>query len=174
MGIPAYAGIGSRTTPQAAVLHMRVAAAMLAATHTLRSGHADGADQAFEEGCDFAGGAKEIWLPWANYNGAKFGFLPTALHMQVAGDYHPAWRACSLGAKRLHARNTPIILGTDVDAPVAFVLCWTEGGLGSGGTGQGLRIARANKIPIFDFGVYGESVWPSELDAFLRRVGVGL
>ena len=48
------------------------------------------------------------------------------------------------------ARNGQQILGRELDQPVAFGLCWTPGGLGLGGTGQTLRIAKARQIPFLD------------------------
>jgi hypothetical protein len=33
-----------------------------------------------------------------------------------------------------------------------MVICWTSRGLGGGGTGQAIRIAKAHKIPVFDLG----------------------
>jgi cell division GTPase FtsZ len=54
--------------------------------------------------------------------------------------------------RKLHARNAMIVLGKNLDDPVDFIICWTPGGTGSGGTGQALRIARAYGIPVYDLG----------------------
>ena len=39
-----------------------------------------------------------------------------------------------------------------MNTPSDFVICWTKGGKGQGGTGQALRLARDYNIPIFDCG----------------------
>lgn len=135
-----YAGIGSRKTPSDILEAMRDVAHHLAAEGwTLRSGGARGADTAFEQGAQ----RKEIFRP--------SGHIPQAAIDTVA-EYHPAPHRLSSYVIRLHARNAQIILGENLDSPVAFVLCWTPQGSGSGGTGQGLRIARAHDIPVFDLG----------------------
>jgi hypothetical protein len=68
-----------------------------------------------------------------------------------AARFHPAWDKCSPYAKRLHARNSAIMLGHDLGTPVNFVLCWTKDGGATGGTGQALRIAAALGIPVFNW-----------------------
>ena len=45
-----------------------------------------------------------------------------------------------------------ILLGADGKAPVQFVICWTLRAMGSGGTGQGIRIARGYGIRVYDLG----------------------
>ena len=50
------------------------------------------------------------------------------------------------------ARNSYQVLGRNLDDPVEFVICWTPGGSGSGGTGQAIRIAKDYQIPVFDLG----------------------
>lgn len=56
-----YAGIGSRSTPDDVIDKMHVLGEHFAHKGwLLRSGAADGADSAFEHGCDNGGGEKEI------------------------------------------------------------------------------------------------------------------
>lgn len=139
-----YAGIGSRNTPPSILILMSKWAAYLAqSNYTLRSGGAFGADCAFENGCDAAKGRKHIFTAFQ----AKYRPEWRA----HAAQFHPAWRELTAGAQLLHARNSPIVLGGDLNEPVDFVLCWTPGGLTKGGTGQALRIADTAKIPIFNF-----------------------
>ena len=146
-----YAGIGSRETPSTILALMtRIAHRLRLRGYILRSGGADGADSAFEAG---AGTAKEIYLPWRGFNGNRSPLhSPSPAAMQMAAQFHPAWERCSPGARKLHARNCYQMLGTDLRTPVDFVVCWTPGATGSGGTGQALRIARAHDIPVFDLG----------------------
>ena len=147
-----YAGIGSRETPPEVLSEMRWLAAKLAAHDwTLRSGAAQGADAAFESG---AGEKKEIYLPWRGFNGSRSSLHnPTPAAMELAAKVHPAWERCSQGARKLHARNCHQVLGLALMPPVKFVACWTVDGLGGGGTGQALRIARHENIPIYDLGL---------------------
>lgn len=65
-----YTGVGSRETPND-VMKVMYKFAQKMALHgaVLRSGGADGADTAFEWGCDKKQGMKEIYLPWNGFNG---------------------------------------------------------------------------------------------------------
>jgi len=116
----------------------------------LRSGGADGADSAFES----CAGMANIFLPWSGFNGHKTGFVVGASTRlaTIAADYHPAWSKLSEGAKRLHTRNVAQVLGANPpdSAESSFVLCWTPGAKGGGGTGQAIRIAKAYSIPVYD------------------------
>jgi hypothetical protein len=150
----AYAGIGSRETPENILALMRGTALMLYERgYILRSGGADGADQAFEYGTPGMA-LMEIFLPWNGFNGKTDTMRLTehelAVARSLAEKYHPNWSACSEGAKKLHTRNVMQILGRDCHTPCEFVVCWTKDGKASGGTGQALRIAQDRKIPIYN------------------------
>jgi hypothetical protein len=62
--------------------------------------------------------------------------------------FHPGWDKLSKGAKMLQARNSHQILGPTLeqDDAVEFVLCWTPGAKGGGGTGQATRIAHVGSL----------------------------
>lgn len=136
-----YAGVGSQETPTSHLVEMFNIAYRLASNgFTLRSGGAKGADEAFEKGCDLIKGEKEIFRP----------SFATQQMIEHASIFHPAWGKLTDYQRRLMGRNSAIILGQDLNDPVDFVVCWTVGGLASGGTGQGLRIAKAYKIPVFN------------------------
>lgn len=146
-----YTGVGSRETPMNIRGLMTSVALYLSETHRLRSGAADGADTSFERG---AGGNADIYLPWKHFNGHHSRLCtvgPEAL--ELAARFHPAWQHCRPPARNLHARNGYQVLGSDLATPSRFLLCWTSGGTGSGGTGQAIRIARAHDIPVFDMGL---------------------
>ncbi len=157
-----YTGIGSRQTPDSILNTMyRIGQIQAARGYILRSGHADGADIAFEKGCIEGNGAKEIFLPWKmfNYNrhppfgnGYHCGYTYEKEAMEIASRFHPAWNRCSDGAKKMHTRNVYQILGLNLETPTNGVVCWTPNGSGSGGTGQAIRIAKAYEIPVFDLG----------------------
>lgn len=124
----------------------------------LRSGHAEGADWAFEKGAACSSG----WPGLGNGNPPAFASQiykacdANEASLRMAAQYHPAWAKCGEYARKLHARNCYQILGPQLDDPSRFVCCWTpDGSLGNttqatGGTGQALRIAKAYKIPIFN------------------------
>lgn len=138
-----YAGVGSRETPEDVCVFMKTIAERLGSRGwVLRSGGARGADTAFAAGAP----RKQVFR--------HSDPLPQAALDSVAR-FHPAPGRLTAVGWRLHARNAQIVLGANLDDPVRFVLCWTPGGSGSGGTGQALRIARAHGIPVYDFGVAG-------------------
>lgn len=150
-----YTGIGSRQTPENICDIMTDIASRLSGQITLRSGGADGADDAFERGCNMD---CEIYIPWKNFNGRTHdrciivGEDQTCL--QIASEIHPKWIACKRGARLLHARNVCQILGRDPNNPTKslFVLAYTENGELKGGTSTALKLAALNNIPIFNFG----------------------
>lgn len=156
----AYAGIGSRQTPKEIMTAMTGAAASLESIGwMLRSGAAYGADRAFERGVknDML---KQIFIPWEGFNERRttedgvfciIGSLQEQA-LKIAEHHHPAWERCSPAAKALHARNCFQVLGPVLNDPVRFVLAWTEGGRGGGGTGGALRLAQSLGIECIDLG----------------------
>ena len=135
----------------------------------LRSGHADGADMAFEDGVSNPE-LKEIWIPWLGFNGSTSTRLPSNDAFLLAARLHPHWKKLKQGAQKLHARNGHQILGDDLQSPVSFVICWTEDGLVSGGTGQALRIAAEWGIPVFNL---FNATDRSQLSEFLKVIRDG-
>lgn len=163
-----YAGVGSRKTPNDILATMEAAAEAL--DHlgwTLRSGHAPGADQAFERG---AGRHAEVYLPWPSfeYHGwvgdLEADYIldrPTMAAYDVAAQVHPAWDKLKPGARHLHARNAHQVLGADLRTPVRFLLCWTPGGKVIGGTATAIRIAHRNGIDVRNL-ADGPTLWRVE------------
>jgi hypothetical protein len=138
-----YAGIGSRETPFEIINLMRLIGQFYARNGwLLRSGGARGADDAFEQGCDERRGPKEIFTPRMSDSNPAWE--------QCASAFHPAWERCNPYARKLHARNMPIVLGCRLDQPAACVVCWTKGGGATGGTGQALRAAAHYGVPVFN------------------------
>ena len=140
MKISIYAGIGSRNTPSEVLQLMNLIARHRAGDWTLRSGGALGADWAFEAGCTEAKGKKEIFL---RQDCTQAAMIETARHC-------PWWKNCSRYTRELHGRNAMIILGAGLQTPVDEVICWTPDGKDTGGTGQGIRIAHAYDIPVYN------------------------
>jgi hypothetical protein len=151
-----YAGIGSRSTPHDILEVMRyIGGFMAGANWLLRSGHAAGADMAFELGCMDCNGRKEIYIPWNGFNEGYVtqGYILPSFspkQIDIAATFHPAWEACTQGARKLHTRNVCQILGDNLEEPVDCVICWTPHASGNGGTGQAIRIAKHYGIPVFD------------------------
>ena len=143
-----YAGIGSRKTPREILdLMTHVANYMKDLGWILRSGAAEGADTAFENG---AGNLKEIFTATS--------YIPQEA-MDTVEQYHPAPTYLTPYVKKLMARNAMQIFGADMNTPVSFVICWTPDGANgttipttrkSGGTGQAIRIAAANHIEVLN------------------------
>jgi hypothetical protein len=168
-----YAGIGSRETPADILKLMQDLAEKLARSNCiLRSGGADGADTAFEQGCDLANGQKEIYLPWRGFNNNKSQlFDPSNTAYKIASETHPGFTYLKSPAKLLMARNTHQILGEYCDTPVDLILCWTPDGATTktssktGGTGQALRLAAKYNIPIYNLQIVAvRKAWQNWLE----------
>lgn len=146
-----YAGIGSRNTPNKILDYFTFIANQLESRgYILRSGGADGADTAFEDGVILN---KEIYLPWFGFNDNKSDlFDPPEGAFNIAQEIHPIWGALSRGAQAMHARNCQQVLGERLDSPSLFVICWTSNGLAIGGTRTAILLAERNKIPVLNFG----------------------
>ncbi|MBO6267223.1 MAG: hypothetical protein J6M06_03220 [Synergistaceae bacterium] len=162
-----YAGTGSRQTPVDVCDHMEYCAAWFARHgFVLRSSRKEGAETAFEHGCDDVGGAKEIFLPWAGFNNSSLFYsnnperLPD-IAFATAAKFHPAWESLPPSVKILVACETCQVLGTDCKSPADFVLCWTPDG---GGIEQVLRIAQSYAVPVFNM---AEPGWKGALRRLL-------
>jgi hypothetical protein len=162
-----YAGIGSRETPPEVLDDFKKLGAFLAKHgYILRSGAAEGADAAFEAGCDSISGKKEIYLPWKKYNENPSQLLNDQAGWDLAVQIHPYWDNLNLNAKLLIARNSNIVMGMQIQQPCDFIICWTPDGREIGGTAQALRIAKKYKIPVYNL---GNSKDKDKLRAFLRK-----
>ena len=150
-----YTGIGSRQTPKEILDRMtHIGKEFAGMGFTLRSGGADGADSAFERGCEDVNGFKEIYIPWDGFNnlsssaGYKIGNHPDA--ESIMANLHPAWHVCSQGVRKLHTRNVYQVLGADLNTPSVLVVCWTPRGQIVGGTGQAIRLAIQHNIRVIN------------------------
>ena len=164
-----YAGIGSQETPKDVCRKMYAAGkAMQKMGFILRSGGARGADESFESGvaaaiaethavgsADYAKQFElfaEIYLPWKGFRGNKSNRYGSSKDARLlAASFHPCWANVSCRGRDFHGRNCYQILGSKLDSPVQFVLCWTPQGAITGGTGQALRLAKDRGIPILNF-----------------------
>lgn len=157
-----YTGVGSRSTP-AEMLNIiqNVASVLGKQGWVLRSGGADGADSAFEAGCDAVQGSKKIYIPWDGFNGRRQdGRSVLTLEqgdragaMDLVKEVHPAYGMLSRGALALHARNAYEVLGLYLDTPSKFLLCYApvdKYGVPKGGTRTSWVLAQKCGIPCFN------------------------
>jgi hypothetical protein len=147
-------GIGSRETPQNILAEMQKIGVHCKRNKVfVRSGHADGADYAFE--C----GAQEyciVYIPWRTFNSqlTMFG-KPVVVHYtdkirETVYKHHPRPDTLSFAVQKIMGRNAAQVLSEFLNVPSDYVVCWTKDGRDSGGTGQAIRIATANKIPVIN------------------------
>lgn len=152
-----YTGIGSEATPRNILTLMEdVADELGKAGWILRTGHAEGADMAFERG---ARTNAQVFLPWAGYN-SRFPVVadelfsnPSPYAYKLAARYHPAWRKLKVRTRRVHASNIHKLLGPRLDEPSVFVVCWATNGKNHLETPQMLRVARKLRIKVFNLKV---------------------
>ena len=147
-------GVGSRETPQHILDEMfKFGEWVRKEKHTIRSGHAQGADWAFERG------AQErciAYLPWGSFNtylisdALKHTIHNEDKYIQFTNEYHQAPQHLKGTDKLLMNRNVCQVLGVDLQNPADLLICWTKNGSDAGGTGQAIRIAQANGVPIFN------------------------
>jgi hypothetical protein len=157
-----YAGIGSRTTPSDILAKMTDLANELSPQYTLHSGGAPGADTAFERGAFDS----NIYLPWPGFQDRSYGISIDQIDIDsynlavtISSLAHPYWNNLSGPVKNLMIRNVFQVLDI-VDGLVkqkaTAVICWTpDGSTGettraTGGTGQAIRIAMNNQIPVYN------------------------
>lgn len=183
-------GIGSRETPQSEMdLLTRIAVAAEKRGMRGRSGGAGGADLAFERGFTDPKNI-DVIVPWKGFlpkgmtqrdvdaflgrprpasgPGAPV-MLPWAKRQEAeekASHYHPAWHKCSPGAKSLHTRNIPQVVGLELDRPADLVVAWTIDGKATGGTGQAIRMAQDIGVPVANLKN------PDEKKAVMQALGI--
>lgn len=151
-----YAGIGSRETPLAVRKQMTSLAEILEGFYgfTLRSGNADGADQAFALGVDTKA---DIWLPWPTFNKEFRKVKPLHNYIEISdydveaetsvNAYHPKGPLLGPKSRQFMARNYRQVIGLN-EPNSEFVIAWTEGGAMAGGTAQAMRIAKKHNITV--------------------------
>jgi hypothetical protein len=149
-----YAGVGSRETPKEILCYMRKIGFELAKRgYILRSGGADGADTAFEDGAKEAKGEREIFRAslFAKCN-STVAVVPSNMPeaRRQAKEVVGHWNNCKDWVQDLHARNVCQILGDDFATPVEYVICWTPGAQTMGGTATAIKLAEKHNIPVIN------------------------
>ena len=152
---PIYAGVGARRTPPAVLASMRDMARELGALGWhLRTGGAAGADSAFARAAPE--GQRTVFVPWQGYNRwdaaacRVLGAREIEAMREAAAAHHPAWERCGEKVRDLHARNVAVLLGADMGQAVDAMVCWTDRGRVSGGTGMAIRLARHHGLPVLN------------------------
>lgn len=148
-----YAGIGPRNCPlDVCETMVHTARELNKLNWIVRSGHAQGADQAWATGHHPS--RREIFLPWSGFNqgqGPNVWISPSSRSLEaVAKLAHPNWANLTQGGRKLMMRNVSIILGPQLDDPVKFVAYWAPDRVVQGGTGNAVRLAQMNDIPAFN------------------------
>lgn len=157
-----YTGVGSRATPTVVLKLMnQIAKKYVTGGWLLRSGGAEGADTAFENGCVIAHGKLEIYIPWdgfgQHYHDSKRVVLVKDQIIldgaeRLAAEVHPNWSACSHSVRNLHTRNAFQVLGANLLRPSQALICWApiQGSSIKGGTRTAWEIAKLYSIPCFN------------------------
>ena len=163
-----YTGIGSRTAPDHVLrVIMYLSKRLSQYGYVLRSGNAEGCDQAFAGG--ILGNMAEIWLPWDGFNKDFQDEFPDMDYKLVSDDdweaidsvekYHPSPENLSEAGKLFMTRNYRQVVGYDGEPDSEFVVCWTPEGRPIGGTAQAIRIAEDRSIPVYNlFNMTSEEV----------------
>jgi hypothetical protein len=152
-----FCGIGSRQTPPDICKQMTEIASVLEEKgYTLRSGNANGADQAFARGVKEKA---EIWLPFAGFNEDFMDEYPNHDYKILSSfdedahnsvyKFHPNPKRLTERGFLLQARNHRQLFGEN-NIESKFIICWTKDGKATGGTGQNLRAAEFHEIPVFN------------------------
>lgn len=141
----------------------------------LRSGAAEGSDDAFWQGaCKYYREMQhseeqspiidQIFIPWDGFNGfssdSPWGCFhtPKSLNlepfcMSVAKDIHPVWDKLTRGPRAMHMRNVLQVLGETGDQPSTFLIACSDpdGRSGvKGGTATAWNLARKYGVPCYN------------------------
>lgn len=164
-----YSGVGSRKTPlHICAIMTKLAARLEQQGYTLRSGAADRADAAFEEGV-LDPSHKEIYIAWNGFSDRTekeegVYCIRGEIIKQAEGMAKTLHPACDLlredgspivtrGAKGLHTRNVFQVLGHNLKSPSKFLVCYAEvdkHGIPKGGTRTSWVLAYFHNIPCFN------------------------
>jgi len=164
-------GIGSRETPEhICELFVELGREARERGWWVRSGHAEGADYAFEQG---ATDHCIVYLPWGTFNKEKAVLgIPRTQQLRdevlkIVYRHEKYAKDLSDGVKLIKSRNVYQVLGEDLNSPSDLVVCWTPEGETVGGTGLAIKIANAHNIPVINVGDYKTE---RNFDSILRDI----
>jgi hypothetical protein len=172
------AGIGARITPPKIQQVMYdLGYALAKQGRMLHSGGAENADRPFQDGVEAYCKSvnirpcerQKIFIPKAYFKGLSADNDRGIIDFQKTDNYNTAIElAKNIYIDKEAAKNWPDwmeglmgrngyqVLSEDLNTPVNAVICWTKDGSldgstkSSGGTGQALRLAYNNNIPVFN------------------------
>jgi len=147
------------TPPDVRRLMYRIGKAIVTLGGRVRSGHSQGADQAFQRGAAVLPSALTVCLPYAKYNE---DVLPpkdsniivfNTLHLDAQAElfiqaelHHPTWDLCTRMEKATHARNMLVV------KHATWGFCFLNRRVPeSGDSHQCHRYLAAKSLPIIDF-----------------------
>jgi hypothetical protein len=148
--------VGARETPPFILRWMeQTGAKIVKAGHTLVTGNASGADQAWARGGNEYPERVELCLPWAGFE--KFSvhrdnvvrvFDDEERYLNIAAGCHPRWSVVSPAGRRLQARNIMIL--EDAVMALGYLDARKRSGGGTGGVKRAAE--RVFKIPFLSVG----------------------
>lgn len=157
-----YVGMGPRAAgEEMCALARDFGTAMAEMKWVLRSGAAEGMDEAFEAGCDSVQGKKEIFVPEHGFrkrNNKTDKVVHTLdLHieaMRQAAPLFPNWDKLGTNVQMFLTRNVFALFGEKLNKPADLVVTWNQ----YEGTGsfQLLQMATAAGIPAFNLSKPGQ------------------
>ena len=139
-----YAGIGSRETPKKIQYLMRdIAFALAELKWVLNSGGANGADLAFQIGCEdyckknniLYADRQQIFLPWNGFNDLKVrvgnGYIvypKSTKAIDLIKELHPIPSSILVkeSLTALMSRNANQVLGIDLKTPIKMIICYSD------------------------------------------------
>ena len=92
----------------------------------------------------------------------------------AAARHHPAWERCPGRVRDLHARNVAVLLGADMGQAVDAMVCWTDRGRVTGGTGMAIRLAKQYRIPVLNLAETASREAMRRLESIAASVGASL
>ena len=104
-------------------------------------------------------------MPWRYFNSnpsTLFGITNECFELTLK--YTPNLEFFKRQTQLLICRDTYQVLGGNLNTPVEFIVCYTNNGNTSGGTGYAIRIAESMNIPVFNRGLY------NDYDSFLQDI----
>lgn len=153
-----YYMTGNKDTPDGIIDTMkRLAKELESFNYTLRLGGLVGPDTLLSE----AAKKTELYLPWKDFdNKVSKNYFNTPQSLEVAKRFHPSFDTLKPVIHAFLAMNARIVLGSKLDSPVRFVICWSEDGAETGkektsrtgNVGHVIAIASNMLIPVFNLG----------------------
>ena len=164
-----YVGIGPRAAGETVFAMCKTfAIAMAEMKWTLRSGGAEGMDEAFEAGCDSVQGTKEIYVPEAGFRN-RINRTDKVVHtldkhieaIRQVAPLFPTWDKLGTTTQMFLVRNVFALYGEKLNKPANLVVTWNQ----YEGTGSFhlLQMAKSSGIPAFNLAEPGQMEAVEEL-----------